>query len=250
MKLMKTLIVIAGCLLLSFPKTTASAADYSVIANDSLYKISRLFNVTIDTLKLDNHLSTDVILTGQTLYIPAKVYTVKSGDTLYLIAKAYGISLTALRQANHKWDNELLPGQQLIIPGSKQTMGSGTVIPYTNREIDLLSRLIEAEASGESYQAKVGVGAVVVNRVQSGEWAPNITDVIYQKYGEYYQFTPVKNGMISNNATDDSIRAAWAALYGSDPSRGAIYYFDFSSTNQWLWSKTHTAYIGNLVFAK
>lgn len=250
MKHFKKILVLAGCILLSFQGVNVSAADYTVMPNDSLFKISQLFGVPIDTLKRDNYLTSDTILSGQILYVPSLIYTVKSGDTLYLISKNYQISLTALRQANHKYDDRLIPGQKLIIPGIKPETGTGTVIPYYGNEVDLLARLIEAETSGESYKAKAAVGAVVINRVQSNEWAPTITDVIYQKYGDYYQFTPVKNNMINNPASSDSLRAAWAALYGSDPSNGAVFYFDNSSTNQWLWSKTQTANIDHMVFVK
>ena len=250
MKQSKRILLIAACILLSFPSSSVYAADYTVTAKDSLYKISQLFRVPINTLKQDNYLTTDSIQIGQVLYVPSLVYTVKSADTLYLIAKNYGILLTALRQANHKWDDRLLIGQKLIIPGVKEDSGSGTVITYSKSEVDLLARLIEAEASGETYQAKVGVGGVVVNRVQSTDWPSTITDVINHKIGGYYQFTPVLNGMIIKPASSDSIRAAWAVLYGSDPSNEAIFYFDDSSTNQWMLSKTRTAYIDHMVFVK
>lgn len=228
--------------------STASAAVYSIVPNDSLYKISVLFNTSVSTLKKDNNLSSDSIYPGQKLNVPAQVYTVKSGDSLYLIAQKFGVSLTSLRQANNKWDNVIYVGQLLLIPGSKPQ--GGTVIPYTQAEVDLLARLIEAEAVGISYNAKVAVGAVVVNRVQSSDWPSTIADVIYQVINGYYQFTPVKNGYINKPASSDSIKAAWAALYGSDPSKEAMFYFDDSSTNQWLRSKPVTAKIDNMIFVK
>jgi len=257
MKQLKFTIIIALCILLLLPAVNAYAANYTVATNDSLFKIGQLFKVPVDTLRQDNSLKSDTIYPGQVLYVSALEYTVKSGDTLTKIANHYNVTLTALKKANNKTGSLIKIGQKLIIPGvgtqstaTQNTAGTGTVISYTKSEVDLLARLIEAEASGESYTAKVGVGAVVINRVQSKEWAPTITDVIYQKYGEYYQFTPVANGMINKPATDDSIKAAWAALYGSDPSKGAIYYYDGSTTNQWIMSKTTTAHIDNLTFVK
>ena len=124
------------------------------------------------------------------------------------------------------------------------------VIPYTNSDLDLLARLIEAEAGGEGYNVKLAVGAVVINRVQSKEWAPTISDVIYQKFDSYYQFTPVQNGTINNPASADSIKAAKEALTDKDPSQGAIYYFDNSTTNEWIRSKRITVHLGNMIFAK
>lgn len=250
MKLWKKTLIIAACVIMLYPSATAVAANYTVVPKDSLYKISQLFKVPIDTIKRDNSISTNTIYPGQVLNISSLEYTVKSGDSLYLIATRHGIPLANLRMANNKWDHLLMPGQKLVIPGVKPESQAKAVISHTQAEVDLLARLIEAEAVGEIYQAKVAVGGVVVHRVQSSEWPNSITSVIYQKIGEHQQFTPVKNGMINNKPSEDSVKAAKAALYGSDPSKGAMFYFDDSSTNQWMWSKTRTAYIDSMVFVK
>jgi spore germination cell wall hydrolase CwlJ-like protein len=276
MNKLKKFSVIAACVLLLYPTSTAYAAKYTVVKNDSLFIISQLFKTPVKTLKSDNRLKSDEIYPGQKLQVAAKKYTVKSGDTMYLIAKKYGISLASLMKANNKYNAYIVPGKKLTIPGVKPTASStntsttaskttnsntapkttstttekSAVIPYTNSEVDLLARLIEAEASGEAYNVKVAVGAVVVNRIQSKEWASTITGVIYQKYGSYYQFTPVQNGMINKPASEDSIKAAREAIYGKDPSNGAIYYYDNTTTNTWIRSKTITARLGNMTFAK
>ncbi len=250
MKRSKVAAILSSCILALLPVFPAYAADYTVTRDDSLYKIGQLFRTTVSMIKTDNTLSSDMIYPGQVLYVPARIYTVKSGDSLYLIAKSYGLPLASLQKANGIWDNTLMPGQKLILPGIAPEAGVGTVIPCTQNEVDLLARLIEAEASGESYQAKLGVGAVVVNRVQSPDWPSNISAVINQVINGYYQFTPVKNGMINQPASSDSIRAAWAALYGSDPSNEAIFYYDDSSTNQYMLSKARTAVIGHMIFVK
>lgn len=238
---------------LTFQSTIAFAADYTIVPNDTLYTVSRLFGTTVNTIKSDNNLSSDRIYPGQVLDVPATLYTVKSGDTMYLIAKNNGITLDALRKANGEWDNMIYPGQKLLVPAKSPASAptqSKTVIPYTSAEVDLLARLITAEAKGESYDAMVAVGGVVVNRVQSPEWPSSIKAVINHVTGGYYQFTPVKNGEINNPATSEATKAAWAALYGNDPSNGALFFFDKSSTNQWLRSKPVTARIGSMIFAK
>ncbi len=250
MKRSKMAVILLSCTLSLLPTVQASAAEYTVIQNDSLYKIGQLFRISVDTIRKDNALSSDIIYPDQALYVPAKLYTVKSGDSLYLIARQYGLPLTSLQKANGIWDDRLMPGQKLILPGITPDTGTGTVIPYSGSELDLLARLIEAEASGEIYQAKIGVGAVVINRVQSTDWPSTITGVINQVINGYYQFTPVKNGMINQPASDDAIRAAWAALYGSDPSNEAIFYYDDSSTNPYMLAKTKTAIIDHLIFVK
>lgn len=257
MKLRKQISLFTATVMLSIAlsSATAFAADYTIAPKDTLYTISRLFNTSVSQIKADNHLTSDWIYPGQLLNVPGAIYTVKSGDSMYLIAKNNGITLDTLRKANNKWDNMIIPGQKLVLPGSLSnstisSVATKTVIPYTKAEVDLLARLIAAEARGESYEAMVGVGGAVVNRVQSNDWPNSISSVINQVINGYHQFTPVKNGQIQNSATDDSIKAAWAVLYGKDASNGAMFYFDDSSTNQWMWSKTITARIDSMVFVK
>jgi len=236
----------------------ASAATYTVKSGDSLYKISKLFGTTVDAIKKSNGLSGDMIYPGQKLNVSSQTYTVKSGDTMYLIAKRYGISLDSLIKANNGLSSMIYPGQKIVIPvaGTNTTQQSGTtsggdskaVISYTASELDLLARLVRAEAENQPYKAKVAVAAVVVNRVKSSEFANTISGVIYEKLGGYYQFTPVENGWINRPATEECIKAAKEALHGADPSNGALFYFDDSATNKWLWSKPIKARIGNMVY--
>lgn len=250
MKRNHKILVLTLCFLLTIPAASASAATYTVTSNDSLYSVGQLFKTSSTFLKASNNFDTNSFSSGDKIFVPSHLHKVQSGESLYKIATRYGIPVTNLKKANGLTSNSVTVGKKLMIPGVKPYRSTDNIIPYSTGEVDLLARLIEAEAAGESLKAKVTVGAVVINRVQSGEWASTIKGVIYQKYGEYYQFTPVKNGMINNTPSADSKRAAWIAMFGSDPSNGAIYYFDTSSTNQWLWSKTQTAKIDTLVFAK
>lgn len=272
-KLGKAVTFTAGAAVAFFLFSSAAfAGSYTVVSNDSLYKIGMLFNSTSVEIKSDNGLKSEVIYPGQVLAVRSQTYTIMSGDSLYLIAKRYGISLYSLRKANNKWNDSIYIGQRLVLPGVKtessttgsssavvsgsSTTGSSTttgsssstVIAYTQSDFDLLARLITAEADGEPYNAQVGVGAVILNRIKSSEFPDTISSVIYQKDDRFYQFTPVENGFINKVASESAKKAAYAALHGSDPSNGALYYFDDSATNKWLWSKPIKAYIGHMVF--
>lgn len=246
---------IAMLMVLIFPGTIANAASYTVIQGDSLYKIGKLYNTTSSELMKANNLSSDLIYPGQKLIIPSNEYTVKSGDTLYLIAKRHGITLNSLREANNKWDDSIYPGQVLKLPGATaeksqpvQILSNNAIAEYSAYELDLLARLITAEAESEPYSAKVAVGGVVINRIKDSRFPNTIKDVIYEKSNGYYQFTPVENGWINKPASQSSNQAALEALNGSDPSNGALFYFDDSATNKWLWSKPIKARIGRMVY--
>jgi LysM repeat protein len=230
------------------------AASYTVVSGDSLYTIGKLFNTTSSTIIKNNNLTSTAIYPGKVLNVPSAVYTVCSGDSLYLISKKYSISITSLRQANNKWDDYLSVGDKLNLPGIPETDTSSTAASttiaasYTANDLDLLSRLIMAEAQDQPYSAKVAIGAVVLNRLKDSRFPKTISSVIYEKDGAYYQFTPVLNGWINKPASAECVQAAKDALTGSDPSKGAVYYFDDSTTNQWLWSKPLAIKIGKMVF--
>ncbi len=91
-------------------------------------------------------------------------------------------------------------------------------------ELTLLAALIQCEAGGESYEGKVAVGAVVMNRVRSGSFANSITGVIYAPG----QFGPVITGIINNvlaaGPRADCIQAAQDALNGSNPIGSCLYF--------------------------
>ena len=104
--------------------------------------------------------------------------------------------------------------------------GSG----YTDRssvsgtDLDLLASIIYCEAGGESYEGQVAVGAVVLNRMESGLYPDDMTDVIYQDW----QFTPAMTGWLdqvrASGAPDYCYEAAQAALDGENPVGDCLYF--------------------------
>ncbi len=234
--------------------SSVQAAPYQVKSGDTLYKISNAYNTTINILMKDNGLQSHTIYSGQVLKVPGNTYKVVSGDTLYSIAKRHNISLDKIRIANNKWSNTIYPGEMLNIPiistsGQPVPQSTPGVIPYSASDVDLLARLITAEAGGEGYNAMVSVGAVVINRVKSPLFPSSISTVINERSYGYYQFTPVLNGMINKPASQTATDAAYAALKGSDPTRGALYFYDVTVKNTWLTSKAVATSVGKLTFA-
>jgi N-acetylmuramoyl-L-alanine amidase len=235
-----------------FTSQNVFAATYKVTSGDSLFNLSNLFNTTTTNLINDNKLSSSTIYPGQILYVSCKTYTVKSGDSLFLIAQKYGISSNSLIKANNLLNDSIFPGQVLNVPVTNSSTVQQTapaVINYTASDVDLLARLITAEAQGEPYNAQVAVGAVVVNRVKSSSFPNSISAVIYQTINGYYQFTPVLNGEINKPAQADALKAAYAALSGTDPTNGALFFYDNTVTNTWLLAKPVSVTIDKLMFA-
>ena len=89
-------------------------------------------------------------------------------------------------------------------------------------DLYLLARVISAEARGEPYTGQVAVGAVVLNRVRHSSFPNSISGVIYQSGA----FSCLDDGQFDEPIAESAYRAAQDALNGSDPSGGAIYYFN------------------------
>lgn len=95
---------------------------------------------------------------------------------------------------------------------------------YNKSDLRLMASIINCEAGAESYQGKVAVGIVVMNRVSSKAFPNTIRKVIYQKG----QFSPVRNGALKkrlaqydagktkNRQWKDCIKAAKNVLSGQD----------------------------------
>ena len=124
---------------------------YIVQRGDYLAKISKKYNITINSIKRLNNMKDDTIRVGQKIKLPGKVevgeqkvpegaikdapkaakkayapytgatkeYVVKSGDTLGAIAYGNGINIRQLKELNNLESDVLKVGQKLKIPAEK-----------------------------------------------------------------------------------------------------------------------------------
>lgn len=92
---------------------------YTVKTGDTLYSISRKYNITVDELKALNNLTSNLLSVGQTLKIPTSqittTYIVEKGDTLYSIAGKFNTTVDNLKKLNNLTNNNLSIGQELLI---------------------------------------------------------------------------------------------------------------------------------------
>ena len=122
--------------------------------------------------------------------------------------------------------------------GSSSSSGSSS---GQSNSLDLLARVISAEARGEPYSGQVAVGAVILNRVEHPSFPSTIAGVVYQPGA----FTCMVDGQINEPVAESAYRAARDALNGVDPSGGAIYYFNpNTATSAWIWSRPLITVIG------
>lgn len=238
---------------------------HTVAYGDSLYKIATRYGVTVEALRRANGITSNQIMAGQVLTIPASsssgnvgsgsnaTHTVTANESLYKIAQRYGTTIATLKSLNGLTGDEIRVGQVLRLPAQGSVSSpSGNGLSLSSSDMDLLARLVTAEAGGESYEGQVAVAATILNRLRDPRYPSTIKGIIYQVVdGRYYQYSPVLDGRINLPAIPQAFKAIDAAIKGWDPSNGAVgFYNPAKTTNAWVRSHPVTATIGLHVFFK
>ena len=193
-------------------------------------------------------------LIGGTLYVPVRPIANALGYSVAWKHSTYTVALTS-KSASGNTAGGTSSGSSSSGSTSSGNTSSGstsdstTTPAYTESDLYWLSRIIHAEAGGESYRGKLAVGTVVMNRVKSSQYPNTIYGVIFDKrYG--IQFTPAYNGMIYKTPSAESVAAAKEVLRGYRIS-GNIQYFLNPSLASSAWFDRNLTYvlrIGNHVF--
>ncbi|CAH2713698.1 Cell division suppressor protein YneA [Neobacillus rhizosphaerae] len=113
-------------------KVEACSTTYTVVKNDTLYSLSRKYNVSTDQLMAVNGLKSEKIIVGQQIMVPdhvqsvkpeelSSLYTVQKGDTLYALAKKSGVSINELTKINHLQSDKIYIGQKIKLTVASQT---------------------------------------------------------------------------------------------------------------------------------
>jgi len=133
-----------------------------------------------------------------------------------------------------------------LVEPEKQILSRSLGRLVSKEDVELLTRVIHGEARGENFEGQVAVGAVVLNRLKDPRFPKTIRAVVYQSGA----FTAVEDKQIQLDPTDQSYKAAVAALAGQDPTNGAIFYFNPRlATDHWIKTRPVIKTIGNHTFS-
>lgn len=98
--------------------------------------------------------------------------------------------------------------------------------------VEVLCRIVEAEAGNEDEKGRMLVANVVLNRVESSRFPNTVKGVVFQKGGGIYQFSPVANGRYYRVKVSNQTReAVEKVLRGADESQGALYFVNRRAAN-------------------
>lgn len=161
-----------------------------------------------------------VVANGRYLYLPQGLQLVdgQAMIPLKLLAKAF--------DAQVGWDEEL----DIVTV----TTGSGAILPgdefYDEDDLFWLSRVIYAESGDQTITGMIGVGNVVLNRVNSEKFPNTILEVLAQKN----QFSTYRSGALANRTPNSqSVIAAKLVMDGAVVEGLEIaFYFD-GTPNSW-----------------
>ncbi len=113
-------------------------------------------------------------------------------------------------------------------------------------ELDVLLRIVEAEAGCEDEDGRLLVANVVLNRMNSDLFPDTIREVVYQEEQGVYQFSPVGNGSINRvRVSEETVSAVGRALMGEDISEGALYFVarQYTDSSKLQWFDNHLTYL-------
>ena len=98
---------------------------------------------------------------------------------------------------------------------------------YTNRELDLLARIMRAEALGEGNLGMLMVGNVVANRVLADCLTFKNVDSIYDAIYQPNQFTGVNSSLFNATATTLEKQLAQRIVRGEyyHPATNALWFY-------------------------
>ena len=109
------------------PNTVRTGKTHTVVAGETLWAISRSYDVTVEEIRTWNDMTRyDELSIGKELFVEepqlktkrrprTKVYTVKPGDTLYQIAEAHNMEVGELMDLNNKDNSYLSVGEELKV---------------------------------------------------------------------------------------------------------------------------------------
>jgi N-acetylmuramoyl-L-alanine amidase len=139
-------------------------------------------------------------------------------------------SLSNVFSLNVGWNAQT---RTAVLTSTGKTLKSASSY-YNSDDLYWLSRIIYAEAGGESLEGQIAVGNVVLNRKAHSSYPNTVYGVIFDRKGGT-QFTPVAIGTIYKTPSNAAVIAAKICLEGTTMSTEALFFMNPRiATSNWI----------------
>lgn len=105
-------------------------------------------------------------------------------------------------------------------------------------ELEVLLKIVEAEAGCEDEEGKLLVANVILNRLNCDKFPDSVSEIVFQQENGITQFSPVSDGSYDRvQISEETVRAVGRALDGEDISEGALYFAarDYADSKRMRW---------------
>lgn len=194
---------------------------------------------------------TDVLNISGRLYVPIRAISWALGLDVEWDSTTHTAALTSSNETEPETAQESVKAETEKISANSGSSAETSVAyetsaTYSENDLYWLSRIIYAEAGGESYKGQLAVGSVVMNRVRSSEFPNTVYGVIFDRKGGT-QFSPVSSGTIYNTPSQSAVNAAKACLSGYSVSDSVLFFMNPKiATSSWISrNRTYAFSIGN-----
>lgn len=116
----------------------------------------------------------------------------------------------------------------------------------SDEELEVLQRIVEAEAGSEDEDGRLLVANVVLNRMNSEVFPDTVSEVVFQQSKGVTQFSPVASGRFYTvEVSEETVAAVKRALAGEDISQGALYFASRkrASSSKMRWFDTKLTFL-------
>ncbi len=238
-----------------FYEVNSSAATLDISSNEETYNLINigLFDLQQngDTVRTDEtnlidpygliknmsdeaDASSTTSISGDTLWIFGNSMDGKTFDQLMEQVACLELKTTSITQPDETSQSDSGNDKKDIstLEDASKEESTETFSNVTSKELNMLERIVQAEAGGEDMKGKILIVNVIMNRVEDGDFPNTIKGVIFQKSDGKYQFSPVASNKYSTvHVSSDTKKAVKRALQGEDYSKGALYFVARKRTN-------------------
>lgn len=168
-----SIICILLTLLISVDSLSAQQVNdqtHRVEAGETLFSISRLYDLSVSDLRSWNQLETDNLQPGQELRLTPTseeertIHRVEAGESLFAISRMYNVTIAEIQQWNNLENTALEAGHELVIFRSEVTQMNQAPPPSISEmeemaeeeRTSIVRQLGEAGSDSESYLVRSG----------------------------------------------------------------------------------------------